>query len=146
MKKVLLFCLIVTLVCCAVVPVFAKEDAKTNGYNVVIAMDSSRSLEYTDPNNYRYNAVNLFIQLLANKQNKLGCLSFSGDVSNQQHLTDINKSSDKQSVYNALTQVTAFFLTIHNKIQQIWLHSIAWPILFVSFQILRAKFLIFLQS
>lgn len=103
MKKVLLFCLVVTLVCCAVVPVFAKEDAKTNGYNVVIAMDSSRSLEYTDPNNYRYNAVNLFIQLLANKQNKLGCLSFSGDVSNQQHLTDINKSSDKQSVYNALT-------------------------------------------
>lgn len=80
----------------------ASETESTNGYNVIIAMDSSGSLQYTDPNNYRYNAVNLFIQLLSNKNNKLGCLSFSDDVSNQEHLIAINQSSDKKSIYDAL--------------------------------------------
>lgn len=102
-KRVSSIFIFLAMVCSMLIPAAAAETENTNGYNVIIAMDSSGSLQYTDPNNYRYNAVNLFIQLLANKNNKLGCLSFADDVSNQKELASINQSSDKQSIYDALT-------------------------------------------
>lgn len=107
MKKVATICLLAILICTmivpAFVPAFAEENTGTNGYNVVIAMDSSGSLKDTDPNNYRYSAMNLFIQLLKNNSNKLGCLSFSSNVSNQKKLETVKGVADKQAVYGSLT-------------------------------------------
>lgn len=103
MKKCVVSVLIIlAIVCCLVIPVSAEETNNTNRYNVVIAMDASGSLKETDPNNYRLSAVNLFIQLLANDNNKLGSLSFSTNSLNQKTLTTINQSADKQAIYDNL--------------------------------------------
>lgn len=103
MKKCVISVLIIlAFVCCLIIPVSAEETNNTNRYNVVIAMDASGSLQETDPNNYRLSAVNLFIQLLANDNNKLGSLSFSTNSLNQKALTTINQSADKQVIYDNL--------------------------------------------
>ena len=103
MKKCVISVFIVLVIFCSVImPASALEAENTNRYNVVIAMDASGSLQETDPNNYRLSAVNLFIQLLANEDNKLGCLSFSNDTLNQKELTFINQASDKQVIYDSL--------------------------------------------
>ena len=59
MKKIISAFVLLTMVLSLSMCAFAAGEKNTNGYNVVIAMDSSGSLEYTDPNNYRFNAVNL---------------------------------------------------------------------------------------
>ena len=105
-NKIIPFLIAIIIAIGSVIPVFAENDTKKNGYNVVIAMDSSGSLQETDPNNYRLNAVNLFIQLLANDDNKLGCLSFATNTLDQKKLISIPKSADKQAVYDAL-KITA---------------------------------------
>lgn len=102
MKKVLSVLTLLVMVCTMLVPAFAVGSEHANGYNVIIAMDASGSLKETDPNNYRLNAVNLFIHLLSNDNNKLGCLSFSTYTLGQSKLNSITQTGDKEAIYDTL--------------------------------------------
>lgn len=101
-NKIVAFISFVVILICCIIPAHAENDANSNEYNVVIAMDSSGSLKETDPNNYRLSAVNLFIQMLANDNNKLGCLSFSTNTLGQKSLTSITQREEKQEIYDTL--------------------------------------------
>lgn len=102
-KKVVTVLLAFLLSVVAIIPAFTESKNGKNGYNVVIAMDASGSLNATDPSNYRLSAVDLFVHLLAKDNNTLGSLSFSNDVLDQKKLTAITKESDKQVVLDSLS-------------------------------------------
>ena len=57
-----------------------------NRFNVVVVLDASNSMNYTDPNGFRYEAISQFTSLLAEQGNYLGGIVFSNHVSAQRAL------------------------------------------------------------
>lgn len=51
-----------------------------NKYNVAVVLDASNSMNGTDPNGYRFEAISLFINLLASQGNHIGNVVFSNDI------------------------------------------------------------------
>ncbi len=81
------------------------EDEQGNRFNVVIVLDSSGSMGHTDPQGYRYDAIDQFVTLLAEHGNYLGGVVFSTDVNANKIPLAINSKSDKESVTDQLKKV-----------------------------------------
>lgn len=79
-----------------------EKDASYNRFNVVIVLDASNSMNYTDPSKLRYEAVSQFISLLAEKGNYLGGVVFSNHVEVQQNPSLISTQQDKDHVVETL--------------------------------------------
>lgn len=73
-----------------------------NRFNVVILLDASNSMNYTDKNNLRYEAIDQFTNLLAEKGNYLGGVVFSNKVEKSQAPTEVTSQEDKQNVVQLL--------------------------------------------
>jgi len=90
------------------VPAFAASAGAgdVNRFNVVILLDSSGSMNYTDPENLRARAIERFTALLAEKGNYYGAVVFSTDVVKTEVPTLITDKSGKQKVVDTLASVT----------------------------------------
>ena len=76
-----------------------KKDSDKNKFNVVAVLDASGSMNDTDPNGYRYNAIGLFVDLLSEKGNNIGNVVFSTDVVASQDLSEAgNQDSRKKFI------------------------------------------------
>lgn len=75
----------------AVVPVRAAEDGARmpNRYNVVLVTDASGSMDRTDPEGYRFEAMRYFVSLMALEGNNVGAVSFGEGVPLNTGLTDL---------------------------------------------------------
>lgn len=83
------------------VPAAAAQEEQTNRMNVVLVIDGSRSLVWeagaTDPDGYRYDAIDLFLALLTEYGNNVSTIVFAGE---KEFLLDtgfvsINNKADK---------------------------------------------------
>lgn len=89
--------LLTTLV--LVCPASADQSSNVeNRYNVVIVLDASKSMDDTDPEGLRYEAINQFISLLADQGNYLGGVVFAGQVEASQDLAALSGMDGKQAV------------------------------------------------
>ena len=81
-----------------------ESSAAANRFNVVLVMDASGSMKTTDPQGYRFNAVNLFTDLLAESGNVLGCVVFSTGIDGGGSISPfrVDGSADKDKVLNAI--------------------------------------------
>lgn len=86
---------------------FSTVEAKTdnsdsigNRFNVVIVLDASNSMKYTDPSGLRFEAINQFVGLLAEQGNVLGGVVFSSGVEEKTDLVNINTKTDKLDITN----------------------------------------------
>jgi len=73
-----------------------------NRFNVVVLLDASNSMNYTDKNNLRYEAIDQFTNLLAEKGNYLGGVVFSNKVEKSQAPKEVTSQEDKQNVVKLL--------------------------------------------
>lgn len=83
----------------------AASDSAVNRYNVVFVTDASGSIggtDATDPDGYRYEAVDLFLGLLANGGNYVGSVVFSSDVIFQQPLIEVNGKGEKEAISQSI--------------------------------------------
>lgn len=88
--------------------IYGSEQAQyTNRYNVVIVADASNSMNYTDSDNLRFEAVHLFTNLLAEQGNMLGSVAFSNDVRASHELIHADDVQMKSEVIGELTSVPA---------------------------------------
>lgn len=114
MKKLLKSSVLMLLVLCTVLSVFqvnASEgspgDGETNRYNVVFVTDASGSMLDTDPDGYRFEAIQLFISLLSNGGNNVGSVVFSTDILATHDIIEVNNRSDKNSLMDNIQSVPA---------------------------------------
>lgn len=89
--------------------VFAQpgRESDTNRFNVVIILDASNSMNYTDPDGLRYEAVRQFSDLLAESGNYLGGVVFSNHVEAKQNPLPVRTQADKESVIDILQSVVS---------------------------------------
>lgn len=90
---------------------YAAEYANLNRYNVVIVLDASNSMRYTDPEGLRYEAIRQFTDLLAESGNHLGGIVFSNHVEASQSLKAVSGKEDKKKVTDILASVMSTGVT-----------------------------------
>lgn len=82
-----------------------------NRYNVMLVMDGSNSIRYTDPENLRVEAVKQFMGLLADSGNGVGGIVFSTDIEAQKELSYIGGAEDKVAVTDFFEQSQIYDFT-----------------------------------
>jgi hypothetical protein len=69
-----------------------------NRYNVAIVLDASNSMQYTDPDGLRYEAIDQFVGLLAEQGNLVGGVVFSTKVESRFEPKEMQSAQDKTAV------------------------------------------------
>lgn len=85
----------------------AEESSANNRFNVVIVSDASGSMLSTDPEGLRFEAINQFINLLAEQGNLLGAVSFADNINASEELTKVDSSEAKQKIADTLKNTPA---------------------------------------
>ncbi|MDO4379176.1 MAG: VWA domain-containing protein, partial [Erysipelotrichia bacterium] len=104
MKKILstIIALVMIVMCIVPVDVFASEKQTTvNRYNVVFVIDASTSMKYSDKNDNRFEATDLFLGMLANSGNYVGTVIFNGNIK-ATDIKDIDGNSAKKEISKAI--------------------------------------------
>lgn len=81
----------------------AEQIKTSNRFNVAFVLDSSGSMKDTDPEKWRFEAVSLFIGLLAESGNYVGSVVFGDDVSMKQNISEITSIDDKKNFMSELS-------------------------------------------
>jgi hypothetical protein len=85
----------------------AAQNAANNRFNVVIVSDASGSMLSTDPEGLRFEAINQFINLLAEQGNLLGAVSFADNINATEELTKVDSAESKQKIADTLKNTPA---------------------------------------
>ena len=85
----------------------AAQNAANNRFNVVIVSDASGSMLSTDPEGLRFEAINQFINLLAEQGNLLGAVSFADNINATEELTKVDSAEAKQKIADTLKNTPA---------------------------------------
>ena len=115
MLKRILAVLIALLLTASCFPVAASGDytniVQANHYNVVLVIDGSGSLHSrttpTDPQDYRYNAVELFLGLMTNAGNYVSAIVFDDDPNDLLLNTDLQAISGANAKKQLSAQIRA---------------------------------------
>ena len=73
-----------------------------NRYNIMLVIDASGSLNKTDPDKLRYEAIGYFVNLLAEKGNYLGAIVYSDENHCEIEPRMISSSDDKKDILDSL--------------------------------------------
>ncbi len=104
MKKTVCLILAILLIATLLSVVSAEEEGASgdnrqmNRYNVVLVVDASGSMKDNDPDEYRFEAIELFVSLLANGGNHVGGVVFGSGVRATQDITEIKGKSEKSAL------------------------------------------------
>lgn len=86
--------------------VFANSsDSSYNRFNVIFVTDASGSMKKSDSEDLRFDAIDLFINLLAEKGNYLGGIAFSTKILSRMEPKAIDSAADKKEVSDMLRGV-----------------------------------------
>lgn len=69
-----------------------------NKFNVVLVTDASGSMKQTDPNQYRFEAIDLFVGLISNGGNYVGSVVFGDGVESEYPIGEVKNKADKTAV------------------------------------------------
>ena len=103
-------CLVVALVCVLMFQVpsrAAENDSYQNRYNVVFVTDESGSMDHTDPNRLRYEAIRRFTGLMAQEGNYLGTVSFDDEIRGFQPVGPVEGFAQKNQIVDEVASVDA---------------------------------------
>lgn len=119
MKKCLTSLLAVLLIYVMAIPAAGSAAAAhSNRYNVVFVTDSSGSMNRTDPDKLRFEAIDLFVGLLANGGNYVGSVVFANEVVFQSPLSEVkNRDEKKVMIDNLKNQPVGGFTDIGGGLQ-----------------------------
>ncbi len=89
----------------------AKMRADSNCFNVMVVLDASNSMNYTDPEGLRYEAVRQFTNLLTERGNYLGGIVFSNQVEVSKAPQAVSGNKEKREVTDLLASVMSTEVT-----------------------------------
>lgn len=76
----------------------AESNKTMNKFNVVFVTDTSGSMKSTDPNQYRFEAIDLFVGLISNGGNYVGSVVFGDGVVSEYDINEVKNKSDKTAI------------------------------------------------
>lgn len=91
--------------------VAVTPSSSINRFNVVVVLDASNSMNYTDPKGLRYEAIGQFFDLLTESGNSLGGVVFSNEVEATYPLGEITGKEEKREVVSLLRSVMSSGVT-----------------------------------
>ena len=77
----------------------------SNRFNVMMVLDASASMDYTDRGGYRFDAMKLFTNLMADEGNVLGGEVFSTGIDLPGKLSPVNGQREKDKIVDAMKNV-----------------------------------------
>lgn len=83
------------------------DESASNRYNVVVVVDASGSMNGTDPEGLRFEAIDQFVSLLAEQGNSLGGVVFTEKIEAKEDVAPANSAEDKARVAKLLGSVEA---------------------------------------
>lgn len=106
LKKTILLFILYIILNHTVIEINASsiEDSETN-LEVVLILDSSQSMLYTDPSNIRYEAIKLFIDMCHNKNDRIGLIAFGSNIIKSIPLTTITTPPQKENLKSSLKDI-----------------------------------------
>lgn len=81
--------------------------AQPNKYNVVFVIDGSGSMKQTDPEGWRYEAIDLFLALLTDEGNNVGSIVFNEEIMEKQDITAVKGVGSKKVISQKLVDAGA---------------------------------------
>lgn len=100
--------MVLSMVMSLFIPVSAEKITAVNKFNVVFVVDSSGSMKTTDPEGWRYDAINEFLGLLSecgSTGNYVGAVTFSDIINNKSAVKEVMTKSQKTSVLSSIKSV-----------------------------------------
>lgn len=82
-----------------------ESDASNVGYNIEVVVDASGSMKYTDEENNRYTAIDIFLQTLRENGNNAGAIVFTTEI---QVDTGLSEMTDKNAKENLSKQIKEY--------------------------------------
>ncbi len=108
----LFLALVITVVSALPLSVVGAEERNIdNRFNVVVVLDASNSMNYTDPSGFRYEAVKQFVNLLTAKGNVLGGIVFSNHITASQEPMRVDSQEGRDKVVSLLESVMSHGVT-----------------------------------
>ncbi len=89
-----------------VLPSVDVQDRQPNRFNVMMVLDASLSMDYSDRFGYRYDAVSLFNNLLPESGNTLGGVVFSTRIDAETGPKAVNGAAEKAGIVRVMKEVT----------------------------------------
>ena len=81
------------------------SQSTTNHFNIMMVLDASASMDYSDRSGYRFEAMKLFTNLLPDEGNVLGGEVFSTGIDREVELRAVSGQAAKDEVVNAMSSV-----------------------------------------
>lgn len=85
---------------------FGAQAETAKKFNVVFALDASSSMNSTDPNGWRFDAIEQFLSLLSMEGNYAGAVTFNGDIVQEEAVSEITSNEDKDGLADVLKKTT----------------------------------------
>lgn len=104
LKRSLLTVILVLSLILTSIPVFAAGTG-AGGMDVVVVIDTSGSMKFTDSQRIALDAAILFVEMMACDGSRVGLVSFSDQLGAVVNLTSINSPADKDSVINSISNL-----------------------------------------
>lgn len=86
-------------------PVFSENIGSSSGIDVVFVVDSSKSMNKSDPEGLTGEAMKMFIDMCHTKGDKGGMVAYSGDIVREYKIKELNSEGDKSALKNTLTNL-----------------------------------------
>ena len=102
---IVLSVILIAMMSLGIVTHAAEKKTGSNKYNVVFVMDASGSLNQTDPDEYRFEAMDMFIGLLANSGNHVGTVAFGEGVVFEHPLEEVKDFAGKKKYTEELRNI-----------------------------------------
>lgn len=82
------------------------EVVSAKKFNVVFALDASKSMRATDKEGWRYEAIEEFLSLLSADGNYVGSVTFNGDIVSESPVSRASSKTDKKTIADSLRDTT----------------------------------------
>lgn len=107
-KKLVALLVVITVISASLMVSDADGTVESgvNKFNVVLVLDASESMKKTDPDGYRYEALEQFIFMLADTDNYLGCVVFDTKIKAESELSLVTGQEEKNAVIETLESVS----------------------------------------
>lgn len=86
-------------------------NAQTTKLDVVFVLDASISMRDSDPQNLRYEAIRLYMDMASAEGNRIGIVAYGGEVVGEKELTDISSEESRNDIIQYLNSLSLVHYT-----------------------------------
>lgn len=99
---------------CIVISFFSinhTANAQSKKLEIVFVLDASISMQDSDPQNLRYEAIKLYMDMASAQGNRIGIVAYGGELAGEKALTDISTAQNRNEIIQYLSSLSLIHYT-----------------------------------